>query len=283
MPLLNVLYLIAWAIIALGTANTAGVIPMALGGGLSTFSGLMGYASDNIISAKLVTASRGLIRVSSTENSELLYALRGAGQLFGVVTELTLQSYPTSILGTHDGSVWTGALIFSVTKAESVFKVLSTLTEDIHTPTMGICIITSPPPTFETSLIVIPVFFGNNETAENYYRPLLDLQPFSTCRSVPYPRINDAGEPFGLKGGFKRWAGAGLNKINFEDWMKVISIYDKLKTLCPDARMAGYAVEWNVYHPQERLPADGLEETAFGHRDIHMWAVRDSLACVLQF
>lgn len=50
--------------LALGTANTAGAIPMAIGGGLSTFSSLIGVASDNILSAKVVTASGTLIHAS---------------------------------------------------------------------------------------------------------------------------------------------------------------------------------------------------------------------------
>ncbi|KAF9480759.1 FAD-binding domain-containing protein [Pholiota conissans] len=254
----------------LGTANTAGVIPMALGGGLSTFSGIMGYTSDNIVAAKMVSASGTLIRVSSTENSEFLYALRGAGQIFGVVTEITLQAYPISILGTSDGTVWTGALIFPVTQAEKVYSILTALSVNTEAPTMGICIVTSTPPSFNTSLIVIPVYFGEAKDAEDHYRSLLDLRPFSTCGNVPYPKINDAGEAFGVKGGFKRWAGAGLKRINVDDWMKVISIYEKLKISCPDAVPTGYAIEWNAYAPQEKRT--NFEETSFGHRDVHMWA-----------
>lgn len=91
--------------LALGTANTAGAIPMAIGGGLSTFSSLIGVASDNILSAKVVTASGTLIHASPVSHPDLFYGLRGAGQCFGVVTEITMQAHPISVLGTPNGTV----------------------------------------------------------------------------------------------------------------------------------------------------------------------------------
>jgi len=241
---------------------------MALGGGLSAFSSIMGFASDNIVSAKLVTADGRLINASPKSHSDLLYGLRGAGQCFGVVTEITLQAHPISILGTLDGSVWTGVMVFPITVADRVFEALTALTEGPKAPTMGICIITSPPPSFVTSLIIIPVFFGEAVDAEGFYQPLISLGPFSTCKNVPYPRINDSGDAFGVKGGFKRFSGAGLQKLNPKVWMEVAARYEELKRNFPDASTSGYAIEWNMRDP----PQTG-NETAFCHHDVKLWAV----------
>lgn len=253
----------------MGTANTAGVVPMALGGGLSTLSSLMGTASDNIVSAKIVTADGRLISVSATSHPDLFYGLRGAGQCFGVVTEITIQAYPISILGTLDGSVWTGVMLFPMTIAERVFEVLSTLTQDTKAPTTGICIITSPSPSSATSLIVIPVFFGDAVDAESFYQPLISLGPFSTCKNVPYPRINDSGDAFGIKGGFKRFSGVGLQRLSPKTWMQVAARYEELKSKFPDASTSGYAIEWNM-----RGSRHTGDDTAFSHHEVKMWAVR---------
>jgi len=110
---------------------------MALGGGLSTLSNLCGCTSDNIISAQMVTAEGTLVVASSNSNPDLLYVLAGAGQFFGVVTEITLQAYPKSILNTSDGTLWTGSIIFSSTQAETVFKVLKSLSEDTNAQQRG--------------------------------------------------------------------------------------------------------------------------------------------------
>ncbi|KAF4615002.1 hypothetical protein D9613_002460 [Agrocybe pediades] len=251
----------------LGTANTAGAIPMAIGGGLNSLSSVVGSTSDNIISAKMVMADGKSVLVSSTSNPELLYALRGAGQCFGVVAQLTLQAHPTSVLGSTDRTVWTGVMVFPIAKAGRVFEILSNLTEDNAAPTTGICIITSPPPTLDTSLIVIPVYFGESAAAEEFYLPLLQLEPFSTCQSIPYPRVNDAGEAFGVKGGFKRFSGAGLQRLDPSIWMQVVDRYERLKREFPDAIQSGYAVEW-----YKQGASRHRDETAFAHGGVRMWA-----------
>ena len=255
--------------LALGTANSAGVVPMALGGGLSPLASITGTTSDNLVSAKIVTADGKLITASPTSHPDLLYALRGAGQCFGVVTEITIQAHPVSILGTLDGSVWTGMMIFPMTVADRVFEALSTLSQDTKAPTMAICIITTPPPSSETSLIVIPIFFGDAVDAEKFYQPLISLGPMSTCKNVPYPKINDAGDSFGVKGGFKRLSGVGLQKLCPKTWMQVAARYEELKTKFPDAITSGYAVAYNM-----RGTRHANDDTAFSHHQVKVWGVR---------
>ena len=222
-----------------------------------------------MVSAKIVTADGRLIIASPTSHPDLFYGLRGAGQCFGVVTEITIQAYPVSILGTPDGSVWTGVMLFPMTVADRVFEVLSTLTQDTKAPTMGICIISSPPPSSTTSLIVIPVYFGNAVDAESFYQPLISLGPFSTCKNVPYPRINDSGDAFGVKGGFKRFSGVGLQSLIPNTWMQVAARYEELKSKFPDTSTTGYAIEWNM-----RGSRHTGDDTAFSHHDVKFWAVR---------
>lgn len=240
---------------------------MALGGGLSTYSSLIGCASDSILSAKIVTADGTLIDVSPISHPDLFYGIRGAGQFFGVVTEITMQAYPLSVLGTPDGSVWTGVMLFPATVADRVFKALVALTENTNTPAAGICIITSPPPTFATSLIILPVFFGESVDAERFYEPLLSLEPFADCKNVPYPRVNDAGDAFGVKGGFKRFSLAGVQRLSPNIWMQVLDRYEELKGKFPDASTSGYAIDWNMGGPQSG------DETAFSLHDVKIWAV----------
>lgn len=75
---------------AIGVGGAVGV-GLVLGGGFGYLRNVGGWSADNILSADLVTADGQLVRANRDENPDLLWALRGAGANFGVVTSLELQ------------------------------------------------------------------------------------------------------------------------------------------------------------------------------------------------
>lgn len=66
----------------------------ALGGGHGVQQGKYGLISDNILSMNVVLANGSTLRVSETDNSDLWWAMRGAGHNFGVVTSFEMRIYP---------------------------------------------------------------------------------------------------------------------------------------------------------------------------------------------
>ncbi|WP_447038801.1 FAD-binding oxidoreductase [Streptomyces sp. DSM 118878] len=77
-----------------GSCPTVGISGLTLGGGHGVVSRAYGLTCDSLTSAKLITADGKELRASKSENKELFWALRGAGNgNFGVVTELSYRTH----------------------------------------------------------------------------------------------------------------------------------------------------------------------------------------------
>ncbi len=71
-----------------------GVSGLTLGGGYGLLSRMNGLACDQLGSAEVVLADGAVVTASPDEHPDLLWALKGAGANFGVVTRLTLEVRP---------------------------------------------------------------------------------------------------------------------------------------------------------------------------------------------
>ncbi|KAF9773130.1 hypothetical protein IL306_009104, partial [Fusarium sp. DS 682] len=89
-----------------GRTADVGVGGLILGGGISYFSGLEGWACDNVRNFEVVVASGDIVNASPETNADLYWALRGGGgSNLGIVTRFDLASF-------EQGDLWSNSLIF---------------------------------------------------------------------------------------------------------------------------------------------------------------------------
>ncbi|KAL5335387.1 hypothetical protein BJX70DRAFT_390676 [Aspergillus crustosus] len=109
-----------------GVCECVSYLGPALGGGHGVLQGKHGVAADQFLSLNVVTADGELRTVSEdSEDSDLWWAMRGAGHNFGVVTSVTSKIYDVP-----DDGLWAyEQLIFNGDHVEGLFERFNELAE----------------------------------------------------------------------------------------------------------------------------------------------------------
>lgn len=129
--------------VPMGVVSKTGIAGLTLGGGMGWLIRKHGLTADNLLAAEVVTSTGDLIQASATENSDLLWGLKGGGGNFGVVTSFTFRAYP---LGPR---VYGGNLIYQLPHWRSAMLAFRDWTADLDTRMTSIISFLVPPPEFE--------------------------------------------------------------------------------------------------------------------------------------
>lgn len=169
-----------------GTVNHTGVGGLTLGGGYGWLSGRYGLTIDSLLQVEIVLGDGSIKTASKDENSDLFWAVRGAGHCFGVVSEFVFE--------THDqkNHVWAGQMLWAAsTKLDAVLDFANDLMTKSDPDSAIILGVTKPPFMAEPAVVATVFHNGSRNTAERVFQPLLDLQPLkNTTQERPYREMN---------------------------------------------------------------------------------------------
>jgi hypothetical protein len=94
-------------VVAGGRVGTVGVGGLTLGGGISSFSPRYGWTCDTVKNFEVVLANGTVTNANERENPDLLHALRGGSNNFGVVTCIDFNIY-------EQGNLWGGNVNYDI-------------------------------------------------------------------------------------------------------------------------------------------------------------------------
>ena len=154
-----------------GTDVDTGIAGLTLGGGIGWLSGSHGLSCDNLVSADVVTADGRSLTASANENPDLLWALRGGGGNFGVVTSLEYQLHPVG------PEVLAGFLVYPFGKVKEFFAMVNELTDSMPDELNLITFLNTHPESGDKVCTILLCYHGAIEEGERVIRPLREFGP----------------------------------------------------------------------------------------------------------
>lgn len=184
------------------TVGTTGVGGVTLQGGVGYMIGAHGLIIDNLRSARLVVADGQVLTASETENADLFWAIRGAGQNFGVTVEFTFQAYK------RPGDVFAGTLVFKLDKIPAVLNSLNATFDYEDGKAAAQCIFSKPPDRSELLMTLVFFYGGPESECRERFLELFTLEKVSdNMKMMPYEQANTLLDSFSPPGGRKRLIG----------------------------------------------------------------------------
>ena len=254
--------------IPMGVVSVTGIAGLTLGGGYGWLRGKYSLSCDNLRAATVVTANGRIVRATADENPDLLWALRGGGGNFGVVTEFVFDAHRVGpnvsfLFAIHDaeGGKMADVIRFYRDFSESAPDEISTV--------LSLGIVPAEEEVFPAEIhgrrmgIILGMYAGSPTVGDEMLMPLRNLNGRSKpmvdfSGTMPYTEIQtmfDADYPDGLR---YYWKSLNLSRL---DETGIATIVKHAQQQPSDMSTI------DIWHIGGAVKRVGPEESAFYGRD----------------
>jgi FAD/FMN-containing dehydrogenase len=203
-----------------GIVSTTGIAGLTLGGGTGYLTRQYGLTVDSLIEADVVLADGSFVIASKTRNDDLLWALRGGGGNFGVVTSFLFQAHPVRM-------VYAGPIFWEQRHARKVMQSYRDFLPSAPAELgcfVGLKTVPSTDPFpreawGKRACALISCYNGTAEAGENAMAPLLAALPapmFNWMGVMPFSALQALFDPLLPKGLQWYWKGDFVKSLSDE-------------------------------------------------------------------
>jgi FAD/FMN-containing dehydrogenase len=246
--------------VPMGVVGHTGVGGLTLGGGMGWLTRQAGLSVDSLVSAEVVVADGRVLRAAEDENADLLWALRGGGGNFGVVTEFEFRLHEVG------PTVQFGLFFWEQDRGRDALRMIRELIADLPRSlnAMPAAALTAPPAPFvpvehhnKLGFALLLVGFGDpDEHQQAVERIRAALPPlFDLVSPMPYVALQQLLDEANAWGSYGYDKGAYLEDLSDE-------VIDVLTEFAP--RKNSPLSVLLFYRLDQAYSEVGEDETAFG-------------------
>ena len=242
------------------TANKTGVGGSTLGGGYGWLTGQYGLIIDQLIGVKMVLADGRIVEASEEGDHDLFWAVRGAGQAFGVATEFSFRAHSIS------PSVFGGTIYFTVDKLPQVVHFANRYHEQ-QEPKSGLFFGFRAHPLIQRTAIVVLLFYqGSRAEGESFFGDLLSIDAaVKKTDMMSYVDLHTLANIEPTPEGRKNIGGTAVKfPLALEQYLAVYDHFDHILKSYPEIRESTIVFELLPYAKVEAIPLDATASTNRG-------------------
>ncbi|HEU5229475.1 MAG TPA: FAD-binding oxidoreductase [Ktedonobacteraceae bacterium] len=248
-----------------GIISTTGVGGLTLGGGLGHLTRQCGLTIDNLIAADVVLADGRLVTANEQHHADLLWALRGGGGNFGVVTSFVFKAHPIH-------TDYAGPMLWELERASEVMKWYRKFITQAPADLNGFFafLVVPPGPPFPERLHnknmcgIVWCYTGPMEKAEEVFQPIREtLKPtLDLVGPLPHPVLQSMFDPLYPSGLQQYWKADFVNELSDEAIQRHLKHGSQVPTM--QSTMHLYPINGVAHNA-------GNHDTAWSYRDA-TWA-----------